>query len=141
MKASKKTSEQIEDKLRAFLKTYAEQADEPAVRAFFSPDSDFSIIGTDERDFHVGPDGLSAQVNNDWRGLGSARSNRCELVECQVSERGDVAWAVGRVLRHAPDDAGLWEERLSVVFEQRGGDWLIAHWHKSRPVDSCFLTE
>ena len=95
----------------------------------FAPDADVLVIGTDPDEWWEGGDNVRAIFKQQDAELGSVR---IEAGRLQAFASGDVGWAADEANMTLP--SGLSRRgRLTVVFERRGGAWVIVQWHASFP--------
>lgn len=131
MKPDAATERVVLDALGAVLEAYRSR-DADRLVALTAPDADVVLIGTGADERRVGAAELRLQAERDWSQSDSAAF---ELTWTSVSAAGVVAWVAGegvvRVL--AGGQEVVLPVRLTTVFEQRGGQWLLVHMHGSFP--------
>jgi ketosteroid isomerase-like protein len=106
--------------------------DMEALAACFAPDSDVIMYGTGADEKRVGLKEIRFQAQRDW-----AQSDAISMVfnKTSVSAAGPVAWVAsdGSFQIRAGGQEFAAPARLSLVLEERDGDWLVVHAHFSVP--------
>ena len=132
MKADDATTAAILEVTRSFMAAY-EAKDVDGVMAHIAPDDDVVLIGTGEDEKRVGPAQVRLQVERDHE---QTEKIAMRLSDPVVSARGEVAWLTGDVRFDgvADDEAFTIGGRMTAVFENRGGTWLLVNSHYSAPL-------
>ena len=131
MKADTATEEAVLSAMHEFLEAYR-QRDADRLMALTVPDADVILIGTGADERRVGQAELRAQAERDWSQSDSAAF---DLTWNSVSAAGSVAWVAseGMVRASAGGQEVTLPVRMTTVFEQRDGKWLLAQAHGSFP--------
>jgi len=122
----------------AVIKTMNRMVDSYKVRdmealvACFAPDSDVVMYGTGADEKRVGLEEIRFQAQRDWD---QTDSILMVFNETSVSAAGPVAWVAsdGGFQIRAGGQEFTAPARLSLVLEERNGDWLVVHAHFSVP--------
>lgn len=131
MRTNAQTESEVMDVIQAFMESYARR-DQEGLMALFASDPDSVLIGTGVDEKRVGAREIEVQANRDW-----AQSEYAffELVNCDISGAGPVAWVVADMVANA-QTAGekvRFMVRQTFILERRGERWLIVHVHTSMP--------
>lgn len=106
--------------------------DMEALVACFAPDSDVVMYGTGADEKRVGLEEIRFQAQRD-----RDQTDSISMVfhETSVSAAGPVAWVAsdGGFQIRAGGQEFTAPARLSLVLEERNGDWLVVHAHFSVP--------
>jgi ketosteroid isomerase-like protein len=129
MKADARVEGEIEEALRELAEVYRTR-DLNRALACFAPDTDVVMYGTGADEKRVGLSEIRAQIERDWEQTESAD---LRLDWTSVSSMDRVAWAAadGSFQIRAGGDAMTIPVRITLVFENRGGRWLIVQGHFS----------
>ncbi len=105
------------------------------LRGVCAPDDAFVAFGTDTGEFWIGWKEFEAHVKAQFEALTDVRFERREL-QVRLSPEGDVAWFAETCIGHFTTREACVEEKLRTtgVFLQIGGEWRLAHFHRSIPV-------
>ena len=132
MQADAATRAEVVSALKNMTQAYVDR-DIDGFMACFVPDNDVILYGTGADEKRVGRAEVKAQAERDW-----AQTDAVELAfnEPAVSAAGPVAWVAmdGDFKGRMGSDSFSMPVRVSLVLENRGGDWLIAHSHFSTPM-------
>lgn len=131
MKADAQTAKEIEAVIDALTAAYKARNVQNLL-ACFSPDPDVVLYGTGVDEKRTGQAQIRFQAERDWSQTESAELS---FASCALSAAGNVAWAAveGAFDLRAGGEAMKFPVRASLVFEKRGGRWLIMHAHFSSP--------
>jgi uncharacterized protein (TIGR02246 family) len=131
VKAERETETAVIELFERFCSAVAARNREEEVLSLFLEDADAAMV-TSEDALVRGPDELRAFIRGYFEG-GTTYSWCWD--SCQVSQAGAVAWllAVGFETAATANDETQTPYRMSLVCEQRGGRWLLAHVHGSSP--------
>ena len=131
MKADARTEAAVIKAVNRMMDSY-KMRDMEALVACFAPDGDVVMYGTGADEKRVGLEEIRFQAQRDW-----AQSDSISMVfsETSVSAAGQVAWVAsdGAFQIHAGGQVFSTPARLSLVLEERNGDWLVVHAHFSVP--------
>jgi ketosteroid isomerase-like protein len=132
VKADAETTAAVLEAARAFMGAY-ERGDIDEVMRHIAPDEDVVMIGTGADEKRIGPTAARRQVERDHE---QAEKIALRMRDPLVSARGDVAWLTADVAFEgtAGGEAFTLEGRMTGVFEQRDGRWLMANSHFSAPM-------
>lgn len=131
MKADTQTEAAILNILDKFAEYYSNR-NLTGVLALFAQDPDLVMYGTGADEKRIGPAELREQVERDW-----SQSDAISITRewTSVSSAGPVAWVAADIAFNAK--IGVEElsfpGRLTAVFENRGGTWLMVQSHFSFP--------
>jgi ketosteroid isomerase-like protein len=131
MKADTKTEKEIKTILQEFADSYAKR-NLDGVMAHISPDPDMIMYGTALDEKRIGREGLKAQAERDWS---QSDSTSMSYGWTLVSAAGPVAWVSSDVTFRVTFDGQemAFPVRLTGVFENRKGQWLVSQLHFSAP--------
>lgn len=134
MQADPRTHAGVLAALETMTDAYARR-DLDAVLSCFVPDDDLVLYGTGTDEKRVGREDVKAQVERDWS---QSESTAMHFGPVSISCAGPVAWASteGEFHVRAGGQEFRLPARVSLVFEDRDGRWLIAHGHFSTPMAS-----
>lgn len=131
MKADNTTEAQVTKVLNRFTEAYRDR-DLDAMMECFASDDDVFLYGTGADERRVGRAEIEAQAMRDWAQTETAAMDFQSIL---VSSAGVVSWAAvdgafdlrsdGRQIRLPA--------RITLVLENRDGEWLIVHAHFSTP--------
>lgn len=132
MKADERTTAAVLDTVHQFLAAY-EAKDVDGVMAHIAPDDDVVLIGTGADEVRIGPDQARMQVERDYE---QTDKIAMRLKDPMVSARGPVAWMWGEVTFDgiADGEAFTIPGRMTAVFEERDGRWVMVNSHYSAPM-------
>lgn len=129
MRVDSNTEHDILATLDAFLEAYAKR-DLSTIMALFVPDTDLVLIGTESDELLVGPDAIKDRFQSDW-----SRTDEMsmEIQWHSLSGTADICWVAAEIMVTIRAEGNKLQlpARISVVFEYREDQWLIAHWHAS----------
>jgi ketosteroid isomerase-like protein len=132
MKADPATRAAVLKTVDAFTDAYR-RGDVDGVLAYIAPDDDVVLIGTGADEKRIGLAEARMQVERDHA---QTDTIAMQLLDPIVSARGDVAWLSADL--HFEGTAGgesfRIPGRLTAVFEQRDGEWLMVNSHFSAPM-------
>jgi ketosteroid isomerase-like protein len=131
MKADTKTEKEIKTILQEFADSYARR-NLDGVMAYLSPDPDMMMYGTAADEKRLGREGFRAQAERDWS---QADTTSISYGWTQVSAAGPVAWVSSDVTFRVTfgGQEMAFPVRLTGVFENRNGQWLVSQLHFSAP--------
>jgi ketosteroid isomerase-like protein len=134
MKADSRTEAEVQAALRELAEAYRGRTLERAL-ACFASDADVVMYGTGADEKRVGLREIRAQVERDWE---QTESTVLTYEWVSVSAVDRLAWAAvdGRFQIRAGGEAMTLPARITVVFENREGKWLIVQAHFSVPAAS-----
>ena len=120
--------------MKAFNDLWAsyEKRDWNTLSSLFVSDPDVSLYGTGGDEKRIGLHEIKAQAERDWS---QSESASLKFSWHAVSAAGPVAWVMADGALHAKVDGQsvMMPVRLTTIFEQRQGKWLVAHFHVSMP--------
>ena len=131
MKADKTTEAAILDVMNRFMESYRGR-DLDGLLATTVPDEDLFLYGTGIDERRVGRDQFKQQAQRDWA---QTEALDFQLGWHSISAAGPVAWVAADGLgqgRVAGQDLQF-PMRMTAVFEQRDGEWLLVQSHISVP--------
>jgi ketosteroid isomerase-like protein len=131
MKANSEVEAQVKGTLRKFVDAYANR-DMKALMECFAPDDDVVLYGTGADEKRVGFQEMRAQVERDWA---QTDSIAISFTWTSVSAAHGVAWVAADSIFSftVGGESGTLPARLTVVLEEREGQWLIVQSHFSVP--------
>ena len=131
MKAEPRTATEVRALLDRFAAAY-ERRELEAVLGMLIPDPDVAVLGSGPDERRVGLAQVREQVERDWR---QSDATSIEYSWMQISACGQVAWVASEVTFSATieGETDQFPGRLTVVLEQRDGEWKIALWHFAIP--------
>lgn len=131
MRVDTDTEKAVREVLDALWDAFSRK-DADAWMRLFSPDEDVVLIGSGADEWRVGPAEVRANMERDFAQADSLAARYGDL---SVSGREDVAWAACPVsIRvRGGDEEVAFDIRLTLVIEQRDGQWRIAQFHGSLP--------
>lgn len=131
MKADAATQAAVTTMLNQLADGYAGR-DWERLRTIFAPDSDVVMFGTQADEKRVGLDEIKLQAERDW-----SQSQATSLVWgwTSISAAGNVAWAAADATFEVKVEGQQLSlpARVTLVLEQRAGQWLIVQSHFSLP--------
>jgi len=131
MKADSATEREVTATLERLTNAYAKR-DITGFLECFASDADVVLFGTGADEKRIGREQIRTQAERDWA---QSESSAISFAWASVSAAGSVAWAAldgAFEFRVEGNDMEL-PARVSVVFEKRGGAWLVVHAHFSIP--------
>ncbi|MBI2911042.1 MAG: nuclear transport factor 2 family protein [Chloroflexi bacterium] len=131
MKADAKTEAAVMEAFNKLWDAYARR-DEGTLSAMFAPDLDVLLYGTGGDEKRMGLAEIRTQFTRDWS---QSESSALRFHWHTVSMAGGAALVGADGAAHARVDGQdvTMPVRATVVFEQRGDRWLVAHMHVSMP--------
>lgn len=132
MRADQQTESAVLGVLREFTGAY-ERGDVDGVMQYIAPDADVVLIGTGADEMRIGPEQARAQIQRD---VDQTDSIALHMHDPLVSAAGDVAWVTGDVAFEGSAGGQTFTipGRMTAVFENRGGSWLLVNSHFSAPM-------
>jgi len=109
-----------------------EKRDSASLLSLFAPDPEVLVYGTGADEKRIGRKEVEVQFKRDWS-QSEAASLRFQWHA--VSSSGSMAWVVADGAAHVKVTGGEVKMplRVTAIFEQRGGRWLVLHMHVSTP--------
>lgn len=131
MKADAATEREISAAITRMVDAYGGR-DMEALSVAFAPDDDVVMYGTGADERRVGLAEIRAQSQRDWD---QSDAIAMRFDSQAISAAGDVAWAAldGAFEVSAGGQSMEIPARVSVIFENREGRWLVVHAHFSMP--------
>jgi len=131
MKADTQIQTAVMNTLNEFAENY-EKRDLDGVMSVFAPDSDVVLYGSGADEKRVGIDEIRAQVERDWS---QSEATSFTYGWTSISSAGMVAWAAVDLtfMVKADGQEFSFDGRLTNVFENREGKWLMVQGHFSLP--------
>jgi len=131
MNADTKTALVVQSAIKQFTDAYVNRS-LAGVMACFAADADVVLYGTGADEKRLGSDQIRIQIERDWS---QTESLAMSFALSSISAAGPVAWAAveGACNIRADGRDMTMPLRVSFVFENRGGNWLIVHAHFSTP--------
>ena len=131
MKADAATEKAVLAAMQEFLDAYRRR-DADYLMTLAAPDADVILIGTGADERRVGPAEIRALAERDWS---QSESAMFDLTWNSVSAAGPVAWVAseGVVRASSGGQEVILPIRMTTVFEQRNGKWLLVQAHGSFP--------
>jgi ketosteroid isomerase-like protein len=132
MKADPQTEAAVLGVMNTFMEAY-ENGDVDGVMATIAPDADVVLFGTGADERRIGPAEARMQVERD---LAQSDSIALKMGWHMVSAAGPVAWVSADVEFHGSMGGQEWvlPGRMTAVFENRDGSWLLVNSHFSAPL-------
>jgi uncharacterized protein (TIGR02246 family) len=131
MKVSSDTEKAVREVLDALWDAFSRKDTDDWMK-LFSAEEDVVLIGSGGDEWRIGPAEVRANMERDFAQADSLAARYGDL---SVSGLGDVAWAACPVsIRvRAGEEEVAFDIRLTLVIEQRDGQWRIAQFHASLP--------
>lgn len=131
MKADSRTEAEVTAALRDLAEAYKARTLQRAL-ACVAPDADVVMYGTGADEKRVGLNEIRAQIERDWE---QTESTELTYEWVSVSAMDRVAWAAADATFQirAGGEAMTLPVRITMVFENREGKWLIVQSHFSVP--------
>ena len=132
MRADETTRTAVLDAMNSLIGAY-ERRDVDGAMAHIAPDDDVVVIGTGADEKRIGSDEAREQLERD---LAQSERITMDLKDPLVSAAGDVAWMSADLTMEgeAGGEPFAMSGRMTAVFEQRDGDWLVVQSHSSVPM-------
>jgi uncharacterized protein (TIGR02246 family) len=132
MKADKRTERGVMDTMEQLRQAYMQRNLDAALSCFM-PDGEQVMYGTGADEKRIGMKGIEEQVRRDWA---QSDSTAFDVGWHSVSAAGPVAWLAADVAFKGSAGGQEFEmpARLTAVFEQRDGRWLMSQAHFSAPM-------
>jgi ketosteroid isomerase-like protein len=132
MRADSETEAAILGVMNTFMEAY-ENGDVDGVMATIAPDADVVLFGTGADEKRIGPAEARMQVERD---LAQSDSISLHMGWYMVSAAGPVAWVSSEIEFHgsAGGQEFVMPGRMTAVFENRDGNWLLVNSHFSAPL-------
>ena len=133
MKADEETKASVLARLETLNRAFISQDGEQVLK-LFATDPDVTFLASEAGETAVGQNELKLLLN----GLFSRpEAYSWKWLEVSVSASGTVAWvSADTVIQvHKGTDMKEYPYRLTTVFEKRGTEWLLMHFHGSEPVN------
>lgn len=131
MKADANTEAAVRDAMAKFLANYRKR-DIDGLMSLIASDDDLFLYGTNIDEIRRGPQEFKQQALRDWT---QTEELDFDLDLHTISSAGPVAWVAADGLGHgrvAGQDLQF-PLRMTAVFEQRDGQWLLVQSHISVP--------
>jgi ketosteroid isomerase-like protein len=131
MKADSRTEAEVTAALRDLAEAYKARTLQRAL-ACVAPDEDVVMYGTGADEKRVGLNEIRAQIERDWE---QTESTELTYEWVSVSAVDRVAWAAADATFQirAGGEAMTLPVRITMVFENKEGKWLIVQSHFSVP--------
>ncbi len=133
MKADEEIESSILARLESLNRAFISQDGEQVLN-LFATDPDVTFLASEAGETAVGPNDLKLLLNELFS---RPEAYSWKWLEVSVSGSETVAWAAADTVIQVHKGTSIREYpyRLTTVFEKRGSEWLLMHFHGSEPVN------